>query len=95
MAMTKLSDYFDYKIDADGNQYMSVSVSGMTLLRLPPTNKCSAFVQTERLELGLEGLLPPHATNLETQIARPYANYKKLTDYLAKYQFLRAVQDDL
>lgn len=91
--MAKLSDYFDYKTDAEGKRYMAVSVRGITLLRLPPTNKGSAFTAQERIELGLEGLLPPHVTNLDIQVGRVYANYQKLTDNLAKYQFLRTIQD--
>ncbi len=91
--MTKLSDYFDYKIDAEGKRYMAVSVRGITLLRLPQTNKGSAFTVQERIELGLEGLLPPRVTNLDIQVDRVYANYLKLPDDLAKYQFLRTVQD--
>ena len=91
--MTRLSDYFNYEIDADGNPYMAVTVRGITLLRLAATNKGSAFTLQEREELGLEGLLPPRVTDLEIQINRLYGNYKKLQDDLAKYQFLRAAQE--
>lgn len=91
--MTKLSDYFDYKVDAEGHNYMAVCVRGITLLRLPATNKGSAFTEQERIDLGLEGLLPPRITDLELQTDRLYANYRKLPDDLAKYQFLRAIQE--
>lgn len=91
--MTKLSDYFDYQLDAEGKRFMAVSIRGITLLRLPATNKGSAFTPEERIELGLEGLLPPRITDIETQVARVYINYQKLPDDLAKYQFLRATQE--
>lgn len=66
--MTRLSDYFDYQLDADGNPYMAVSIRGITLLRLPATNKGTAFTNQERIELGLDGLLPPHVTDLNGQL---------------------------
>jgi len=91
--MTKLSDYFNYQIDAEGNTFMAVSIRGVTLLRLPATNKGTAFTLQERIELGLEGLLPPLISEIEEQVARLYITYQKQTDDLAKYQFLRAMQE--
>lgn len=91
--MTRLSDYFDYQLDADGNPYMAVSIRGITLLRLPATNKGTAFTNQERIELGLDGLLPPHVTDLNGQLERLYANYQKQPTDLAKYQFLRSTQE--
>lgn len=91
--MTHLSDYFDYRSDADGNRYMAVTIRGITLLRLPATNKGTAFTEAERIELGLEGLLPPRISDLSAQLDRLYANYLQQPDDLAKYQFLRATQE--
>ncbi|WP_020482600.1 NAD-dependent malic enzyme [Methylomonas sp. MK1] len=91
--MTTLSDYFDYRLDADGNKYVEVSIRGVTLLRLPATNKGTAFSVQERIELGLDGLLPPQVTDMEQQLERLYANYQKQADDISKYQFLRALQD--
>lgn len=91
--MTKLSDYFDYLIDANGNAYMEVSIRGVSLLKLSATNKGSAFTQQERIELGLEGLLPPQVTDIELQLDRLYANYQKQPTDIARYQFLRATQE--
>lgn len=91
--MTKLSDYFDFKLDDEGNTYMEVSIRGIALLRLPATNKGSAFTARERIELGLDGLLPPRVTDIEIQAERLYLNYQRLPDDLAKYQFLRATQE--
>lgn len=91
--MANLSDYFDYRVDAEGHPYMAVSIRGVPLLRLPATNKGTAFTLQERIELGLEGLLPPLTSTLEEQTQRLYLAYQKLPDDLTKYQFLRAMQE--
>lgn len=91
--MTKLSDYFEYKTDADGKRYVAVSIRGLLLLRLPATNKGTAFTLQERMELGLDGLLPSRITTLEDQIDRLYFSYQKQSNDISKYQFLRAIQD--
>ncbi len=75
--MPKLSDYFDYRIDNDGHPYVAVSIRGVMLLRLPATNKGTAFSTEERIELGIEGLLPTHVSSLDQQLARLYSNYQK------------------
>ncbi|MEI8574224.1 NAD-dependent malic enzyme [Methylomonas sp. LW13] len=91
--MTTLSDYFDYRLDADGNKYVEVSIRGVTLLRLPATNKGTAFSVQERIELGLDGMLPPQVTDMAQQLDRLYVNYQKQANDISKYQFLRALQD--
>lgn len=91
--MTKLSDYFDYRVDEAGNAYMVVSIRGVTLLRLPATNKGTAFTLQERIDLGIEGLLPPLITDIEEQVDRLYLAYQRQPSDLAKYQFLRAMQE--
>jgi malate dehydrogenase (oxaloacetate-decarboxylating) len=91
--MTNLSDYFDYQVDPDGTDYLAVSIRGVTLLKLPATNKGTAFSLQERIELGLEGLLPPQVTTIEHQLERLYANFQKQPNDISKYQFLRAVQE--
>ena len=91
--MTKLSDYFDYKFDSQGNTYVETSLRGMSLLRLPATNKGTAFTLQERIELGLDGLLPPLVTDIDEQTDRLYSSYCKQPNDISKYQFLRAIQD--
>ena len=70
--MTKLSDYFDYRVDSKNTRYMEVSIKGMLLLRIPAANKGTAFTLEERIALDLDGLLPPLVTGLEQQIERLY-----------------------
>ena len=91
--MGKLSDYFDVKQDAQGNEYMEVYLDGIALLRLVLSNKGTAFTPEERIELGLDGLLPPQVNTLEQQLARVYRGYLREPNNLAKYQYLRALQE--
>src|SRR6185437_7702269 len=91
--MPKLSKYFETKRDADGVFRMHVSLDGYALLRLAPTNKGTAFTLEERRELKLDGLLPPHVSSLDEQIARTYAGFLKQPNDLAKYTYLRQVQE--
>jgi len=88
-----ISDYFDYRLDDNGEPYLAVSIRGITLLRLPATNKGTAFTIEERIELGLDGMLPPEVTDLERQLQRLYVNYQKLPNDISKYQYLRALQE--
>lgn len=91
--MPKLSEYFDYRLDAEGNPYLEVALRGSLLLRLPAINKGTAFSIDERIELGLDGLLPPQVRTLEQQVDALYLNYQGQPNDIAKYQFLRAVHD--
>ena len=91
--MGKLSHYFAYRHDADGHGYLEVALRGNALLRLAATNKGTAFSEAERRKLGLEGMLPPQVCTLEQQVARLYRGYCRQTDDIAKYQYLRALQE--
>jgi malate dehydrogenase (oxaloacetate-decarboxylating) len=91
--MPKLSKYFETKRDADGVFRMHVSLDGYALLRLAPTNKGSAFTMEERRALHLDGLLPPHVSTIDEQLARTYAGFLQAPTDLAKYTYLRQVQD--
>lgn len=91
--MTQISKYFDIKKDSEGREYMEVYLDGIALLRLVLTNKGTAFSQEERVSLGLDGLLPPQVNTLEQQIERVYRGFQRETTDLAKFQFLRALQE--
>lgn len=88
-----ISKLFDLRTDNLGRTYMEVHEDGISLLRLTLTNKGTAFSQEERVELGLDGLLPPQVNTLEQQIARVYLGFCQATTPLAKYQFLRNLQE--
>jgi malate dehydrogenase (oxaloacetate-decarboxylating) len=66
---------------------------GPLLMEDPMYNKGTAFTEEERLELGLEGLLPYHVSNLEEQVKRRYANFCEQPDAISKFIFLSALQN--
>ncbi len=88
-----LSPFFDIVTGPDGVDRMVVAVDGIALLRLVLINKGTAFSREERAALHLDGLLPPQVNDLETQVARVYRGYAAEPNPLAKYQFLRGLQE--
>jgi malate dehydrogenase (oxaloacetate-decarboxylating) len=91
--MPRICSYFDIKRDASGAERMEVYLDGIALLRLPMTNKGTAFTQEEREKLGLDGLLPPQTVPLEGQLDRVYGGFRREPSPIAKYQYLRALQE--
>ncbi len=88
-----LSPFFDLKINEHNQKYLEVYSRGIEILRLTALNKGTAFTEKERIELGFEGLLPPVVVTLEDQVTRLYTGFTDQTSDIAKYQFLRAVQE--
>ena len=72
---------------------MITTLTGQLLLDNPLLNKGSAFSENERRELGLLGLLPPHSSSIEEQLARTYENYRQKQTDIERYVFLTALQD--
>jgi malate dehydrogenase (oxaloacetate-decarboxylating) len=72
---------------------VEIAVNGRDLLDNPLLNKGSAFTEDERRELGLLGLLPPHVSTAEEQLARTYENYRRKPNDLERYIFLVSLQD--
>ena len=66
---------------------------GLAVLTTPLLNKGSAFTAEEREALGLNGLLPPVISTLESQVASAYAQYQRLPDALGKNIYLTALHD--
>jgi malate dehydrogenase (oxaloacetate-decarboxylating) len=93
LAARRLSRGVSVARDVEGELHLEVNTSGDQLLRSPLTNKGTAFTRAERIELGLEGLLPPRVESLETQAARAYAVYLEAATPIAKSRFLRQLQD--
>jgi malate dehydrogenase (oxaloacetate-decarboxylating) len=86
----------EFRIIADertGEPVVESPFVGAALLSTPVFNKGSAFSEEERRELGLDGLLPPHAGNLEEQLDRRYKEFEQLTSDLERHIYLRALQD--
>jgi malate dehydrogenase (oxaloacetate-decarboxylating) len=76
-----------------GTGSLRVNLEGSALLHSPLLNKGTAFTEGERTAFGLHGLLPPAVSTLEEQVMRAYRAYSDLPTPIAKYAFLRALQD--
>ncbi|HEV2666151.1 MAG TPA: NAD-dependent malic enzyme [Blastocatellia bacterium] len=76
-----------------GEEVLEVSLAGQLLLDYPLLNKGMAFTDEERREFGLLGLLPPHVSTVEGQLARNYENYRRKESDIERYIFLMALQD--
>ncbi|HYP29532.1 MAG TPA: NAD-dependent malic enzyme [Blastocatellia bacterium] len=81
------------KDEETGEPVLEISLSGPLLLDYPLFNKGSAFTDEERREFGLLGLLPPHVSTIDEQMARIYENYNSKQTDLDRYIFLVALQD--
>ncbi len=66
---------------------------GLSLLHDPTLNKSTAFTEAERDALGLRGLLPPHVSTQQQQMARVRENFERVSSNLEKYIFLTALHD--
>ena len=75
------------------SQYVETALSGYELLNNPLLNKGTAFTEGERDAFDLHGLLPPHVTELDYQAQRRLAAFHGLGSDLARYVFLRGLQD--
>jgi malate dehydrogenase (oxaloacetate-decarboxylating) len=79
---------------ADAQQEtVEISFTGKFLLENPLLNKGSAFSEKERREFGLLGLVPPHVSTMEEQLARTYGSYKQKSTDLERYIYLVSLQD--
>jgi malate dehydrogenase (oxaloacetate-decarboxylating) len=91
--MGRLSRYFETFRSASGEERLRVHIDGISLLRLALTNKGTAFPIDERIALGIDGLLPPHVGTLEEQLGRVFDLFEREPTPLAKYSYLRALQE--
>ena len=66
---------------------------GIAVLTTPMLNKGTAFTTEEREALGLNGLLPPVISTLESQVTSAYVQYQRLPDALSKNIYLTALHD--
>jgi malate dehydrogenase (oxaloacetate-decarboxylating) len=76
-----------------GEEYYEVYVRGRQLLNNPHLNKASAFTKEERLGLGLDGMLRPGISTLESQLDRTYEAFLRKPDDLEKYIYLSGLLD--
>lgn len=69
------------------------NLRGFQLLETPLFNKGSAFPDEERRLFGLDGLLPPHITDIQEQLERVYGEFRFKPSAMEKHIYLRALQD--
>ena len=85
---------FAFRIDPlTGESYYEVFVRGKSVLNDPHLNKASCFTREERQSLGLEALVRPAITTLESEVQRAYETYLNIPDDLEKYIYLVSLQD--
>ena len=72
---------------------MTTTPAGIHVLQDPLLNKGTAFTEDERDRLKLRGLLPPHVSTQEQQLARVLENFRRKSSDLEKYVNLRALHD--
>jgi malate dehydrogenase (oxaloacetate-decarboxylating) len=78
---------------AAGTGAKAPPTQGAQLLQSPLLNKGTAFAESDRERLGLNGLLPPQVETLDQQARRAYEAYKRKDDDLERHIYLRALQD--
>ena len=75
------------------DQKHGTTLRGRELLAEPRLNKATAFSAEERLQLGLEGLLPERIEDIDEQLARTRVEFDRLHNDIERHVFLRAIQD--
>ena len=78
---------------ANGLEYTEVSKMDYELVDDPLLNKNLSFSAQERDDFNLYGLIPPHIETLEEQSNRCYQAFQRKETNIAKYIYLRALQD--
>ena len=74
-------------------QNVPANLSAQEIITNPLLNKGTAFTQTERDALGLNGLLPAKVETLQEQVQRCLAVLKNLPGNLERHIYLRDLQD--
>jgi malic enzyme len=85
-----------YHIERDSKtdkEFIRVPFKGTPLLHNPFYNKGSTFDLEERLNLGLQGLLPPTVSTPDVQEKRAYENYRSHNTPLERYVYLMALHE--
>jgi malate dehydrogenase (oxaloacetate-decarboxylating) len=73
--------------------YLSVDITGESVLQDAFLNKGDAFTRAEREELKLVGLLPDHVSSIEEQLRRARYQYDRKTSEISKNIYLNGLMD--
>ncbi|WP_051214995.1 NAD-dependent malic enzyme [Granulicoccus phenolivorans] len=74
-------------------EVVEIAVRGRQITTRPMINFGTGYTREERHALGLNGVLPPAVTPIETQEKVAYSQYQKQPDNLSRYTFLMSLQD--
>jgi malate dehydrogenase (oxaloacetate-decarboxylating) len=77
----------------NGKPYLEVNITDFDLISNSLLNKGTGFPEDERIAFNLFGVLPPQQATLSIQLARSYEMFKSKPNDLAKYLYLRDLQD--
>ncbi|MEM8727979.1 MAG: oxaloacetate-decarboxylating malate dehydrogenase, partial [Chlamydiota bacterium] len=77
----------------NGEETIEVDLEPPAIFHDPLLNKGTAFTSDERIELGLDGLIPYHTSTIEEQVERRYINFCAQESDISKYKFLSTLQD--
>ncbi len=72
---------------------VETSLQGYDLINRPLLNKGTAFTDEERTTFNLHGILPPHVTTIEAQVARRLKVLRSFAADFERYAFLRDLLD--
>ena len=73
--------------------YLSVDITGESVLQDAFLNKGDAFTRAEREDLKLVGLLPDHVSSIEEQLRRARYQYDRKTSEISKNIYLNGLMD--
>lgn len=90
--MEKAVKHAKLKFEND-KPYLEVKLTDIDLISNSLLNKGTGFPEDERIAFNLFGVLPPQLATLQIQLARSYEMFKSKPDDLAKYLYLRDLQD--
>jgi malate dehydrogenase (oxaloacetate-decarboxylating) len=77
----------------EGEEIVEVDMDPTDILHNPILNKGTGFTEEERIDLGIQGLLPYHSSTIEEQVERRYANFCAKSSGIDRHLFLTALQD--
>ena len=80
-------------VPSEHGDVLRISARGRDVLNDPLTNLGTAFTPEQRKAFGLNGLLPPGHTTLETQARRVLAQLEAEPNDLSKNQFLQGLHN--
>ena len=78
--------------DIDGQEVIVTPYSGKAVLMIPQLNKGTAFNQSERDELALNGKLPLNIETIEQQLSRVYHQLESFETDIQKSVYFRTTR---